>query len=191
MKVDGKALMLRVDGKTIALATDCMFEQNLETFDARTKDDGGASDVPGDITSTLSTDSLLGINEGKVQQTFATLESLFRAKRTIPFEVMLAADAADALLREDWAPGPARSKGFVGLSGEALITSLRLGGKTTGKATMSVQLRAQGELTPVTPLLEASMDGDTLTIDGSVEVFRGVLDLGDFDLNVNENILEL
>lgn len=192
MKVDGKALMLRLGGKTVALATSCALEETLETFDARTKDDEGAVDVPGAITGNLSTDALLGMNKEKIQHTYATLSAAFRAKQPVDVEVFLAANASDSLPENDWTNGPEKSKGFVGYTGRALIKSLRLTGEVAGKAKLSVQLGVQGELQPtITPSLESSVEGNTLNLRGNLEVVRGVLDLSDYEIIVSDNTLEL
>lgn len=192
MKVDGKALMLRVGGKTVALATSCALEETLETFDARTKDDEGAVDVPGAITGNLTTDSLLGMNKGPIQHTHATLSAAFREKQPVDVEVFLAANACDAVPDGDWTNGPVKSKGFVGYTGRALIKVLRLIGEVAGKAKLSVQLAVQGELQPaLTPELESYVEGNTLYLKGNLEVVRGVLDLSDYELVVHDNTLEL
>ena len=192
MNVDGKALMLRLGGKTVALATSCALEESLETFDARTKDDEGAVDVPGAITGNLSTDALLGMNKKNIQHTYATLSAAFRAKQPIDVEVFLAANACDAVPDGDWTNAPVKSKGFVGYTGRALIKSLRLTGEVAGKAKLSVQLGVQGELQPVlTPELESNVVGYTLNLKGNIEVARGVLDLSDYELVEPDNTLEL
>lgn len=191
MKVDGKALMLRVGGKTVALATSCALEETLETFDARTKDDEGAVDVPGAITGNLTTDSLLGMNKAPIQHTHATLSAAFREKQPVDVEVFLAANACDAVPDGDWTNGPVKSKGFVGYTGRALIKSLRLTGEVAGKAKLSVQLAVQGELQPALPELESYVEGNTLYLKGNLEVVRGVLDLSDYELVVHDNTLEL
>lgn len=192
MKVDGKALMLRLGGKTVALATSCALEESLETFDARTKDDEGAVDVPGAITGNLSTDALLGMNKKNIQHTYATLSAAFRAKQPVDVEVFLAANACDAIPDGDWTNGPAKSKGFVGYTGRALIKSLRLNGEVAAKAKISVQLGVQGELQPtIVPPLESSVEGNTLVLRGNIEVVRGVLDLSDYEIVEPDNTLEL
>lgn len=183
--------MLRLGDRTVALATDCSAELSLELFDAKTKDDIGANDVPGDISGTLSTDALLGINEGKKQQTFDSLTNLFFAKQEISFEVFLAANAMDALQGEDWTNGPMKSKGFSRLIGKALITSLRISGKVTGMATYSAQMKIQGEVAEAEQTtLTASVDEGTLLLDGDVEVVNNVLNLNDYNLVVDDDTLK-
>lgn len=192
MKVDGKALMLRLGGKTVALATDCAFEGTIELFDARTKDDDGPIDECGIVSGTLSTESLLGINDGKTQHTFATLFACFQAREKIAFEVILAAGASGGLVAEDWHPGPTTSKGFVSFGGWALITSLRLNGGVSGKAKMSIQLKAQGAMTPL-PAAEFSAEviEGTLYLSGNVEGEKSTLNLSEYSIKEPDTTLEL
>lgn len=138
--------MIRVAGHTIALATNCTFEASLNTLDARTKADNGANDVPDDITWSISSDSLLGLNPGTEQHTYATLMRLFLQKKPVDVEVFLAAGADSAVPAGDWQPDASLSKGFVPYSGNALIKSISLKGGVGDKATISVQLAGQGEL---------------------------------------------
>lgn len=171
MKVNGKGLMLRLGGKTVALATDCSMDLSLELIDAKTKDDGGAKDEAGDVAGTLSTDALLGINEGKNQQTFATLSAAFFARQTVSFEVMVAAGAEGALSGEDWAVGADSAVGFARYGGSALITALKLSGSVQGKAKYSVQLKTQGTISALDGApLTVSVEGNTLVINGNAMV---------------------
>lgn len=182
--------MLRLGGKTVALSTDCSLDLALETFDARTKDDVGGVDEPGEITGTLGSESLLGMNPGKTQQTFDTLMELFLAKRLIDVEVMLAAGALRELGAEDWVPGPIREKGFVGRIGKALIKSLRLTGGVQGKAKMSIQMALQGGLRAVTPeLVRPSVTGQKLVLNGAAEVIGNTLHVDSAAAVVEGNIL--
>lgn len=171
MKVDGKALMLRLDGKTIALSTDCAADFVLELFDAKTKDDVGACDVAGDITGTLSTSALVGVNDGKYQQTFATLMTLFLTRQEVEFEMMLAANYRDELRGSDWAPGADTIQGFARVGGKVKITALQLSGKVAGKASYSAQMKLQGHLVPLDGVgLTVSVEGNVLVISGNVTV---------------------
>lgn len=184
--------MLRLGGKTVALATDCALEESLETFDGRTKDDEGAVDIPGAITGTLSTEALLGMNKGKLQQTYATLRAAFIARQPIDVEVFLAANAVEAIPGKDWSNGPMTSRGFAPVAGKALIKSLRLGGGVAGKATMSIQMGVQGELSPVAqPNLSATVEDGVLSLSGNIELSRGVLDIADYEATVEDNVLNL
>ena len=134
--------MLRLGGRTVALATSCSMELSLELYDAKTKDDIGAKDIGGDIAGNISSDALLGMNEGKDQQSFPTLYSLFREKQEVDFVFFVAAEAMGSLQERDWASDTAiDSSIFPTLAGKALITSLRLSGEVAGYAKYSVTLK--------------------------------------------------
>lgn len=190
MKVDGKALQLRLAGATIALATDCSIEDSLELIDARVKEDVGTYNEPGEITTTISSESLLGVNAGTVQHTYAKLRSMMRARQLVDVEFFLAANAWEALALQDWVRGPERTKGFEAVSGRAYIRSLRLAGGVQGKAAISVQLTVQGELESMAPpVLAASVVGNTLMLGGTAEVRRGVLYVDSVRTSVDGNTL--
>jgi hypothetical protein len=62
--VEGKDLMLFLDGKTIALATSCTLNVSRNMDEASSKDDGSWRTVtPGDAQWDLSTDSLFSADE--------------------------------------------------------------------------------------------------------------------------------
>lgn len=190
MKVKGKSLMIRVAGHTISLATNCSFEASLNTLDARTKADNGANDVPDDVTWSISSDSILGLNPGTQQHTYATLMRLFLQKKPVDVEVFLAAGADSAVPAGDWQPGASASRGFVPLAGSALIKSVSLKGGVGDKATISVQLAGQGELTEIEQTLTSRVEGNTLIIEGPASVERGEL-LIDGNLTITDNTIEL
>lgn len=180
MKVKGKSLMIRLGGHTIALSTNCTFDCTLNTLDGKTKQDNGANDIPDDITWSVSCESLLGMNAGTEQHTYATLMELFLAKQRVEVEVMLAGNTIGAVPLGDWKPGPYTSKGFTPYGGEALIKSLSLSGDTGNSAKISIQLSGQGELRKIDYQLTARVEGNTLILDGPVEVGRdGLLIEGD------------
>lgn len=186
MKVDGKALMFRLNGQTIALSTDCSADFSLELFDARSKDDVGAKDVAGDITGTLSTAALLGINDGRDQQTYLTLMTLFRTRQEVEFETMLAANYRDELRSSDWLPGADVVQGFARVGGKALITALQISGKVAGKVAYSVQLKLQGGLIPLDAAgLSVTVEDNVLVINGNVSV----LNLDYYNLAVSDSTL--
>ena len=172
MKVDGKALQVRIGGHTIALSTGCTIDDAVDLIDAKTKDDVGAVDVPGDTTCTISTKSLLGENLGTTQQTYATLKALLLQKQKFEIEVFLAANAHERLAAPDWVPGPIGGKGFSGHSGYAYLRSLQLNGDIGNKATIAATFAVQGELTPVAPtgLNAPDVASRTLRLTGAAEL---------------------
>ena len=76
--VNGKDLMIFIDGKAIALATSCSLSLSADTMDAGNKDDGcwQANDA-GDLSWEASTDALLSFDEDRT--TDAVYEDLFDA----------------------------------------------------------------------------------------------------------------
>lgn len=161
--------MIRVAGHTIALATNCSFEASLNTLDARTKADNGANDVPDDITWSITCDSLLGLNPGTEQHTYASLMRLFLQKKPVDVEVFLAAGADSAVPAGDWVPGPSKIKGFAPYGGEAILKKISITGSVSDKAKISVQLAGQGELRELEYPLTATVDGNILILKGPVE----------------------
>ena len=168
--------MIRLGGHTIALSTSCALECTLNTLDARTKENYGAPvEVADYISWNISCESLLGLNQGTEQHTYATLMDLFLAKQRVEVEVMLAGDTIGAVPQGDWKPGPSAMKGFTPYGGEALIKSLSLTGEARGSAKIRIQLGGQGELRKIDYPLTAHVDGNTLVLDGPVEVVNGEL----------------
>lgn len=138
--------MIRLGGHTIALSTSCALECTLNTLDARTKENYGAPvEVADYISWNISCESLLGLNQGTEQHTYATLMDLFLAKQRVEVEVML----ADTLASDWTASMSPLSAGIRPYAGEALIKSLSLTGDATGKAKIRIQLSGQGALQPL------------------------------------------
>ena len=190
MKVRGKSLMIRVDGRTIALATDCTFEATLNTLDARTKADVGTNEVADGYTWSIACNSLLGINPGTEQHTYATLMRLFRTGMRVTVEVFLAAGADGSVPVGDWQPGASSSRGFAPHIGEALIKSVSIKGGVNDNASISIQLGGQGELDETEQILTSRVEGSTLIVEGPASVERGEI-LIDGELNITDNTIEL
>lgn len=182
--------MIRLGGHTIALSTNCAFDCTLNTLDAKTKEDDGANEVPDDITWSISCDSLLGLNPGTEQHTYATLMDIFLAKRRVEVEVMLAANATLGVGSGDWQPGPYTAKGFMPYGGEALIKSVSLSGGVSDSAQIKIQLSGQGKLQKIRYELTARVEGTTLVVDGPAEVERGEL-LVEGNVSVTDNTLNI
>lgn len=189
-KVKGRSLMIRVGGHTIALSTSCNIDISLQTVDARTKIDAGAMEVPDFISYTISSESVVGMNNDAIQQTQETLMELMIGKQPVDVEFMLAANAAYGVPAVDWQPGPMARKGFRSYAGKALIKQLSLKGALDGYATMTVQLSGRGALTPLEePEVKSYVEGSTLYINGAAEVSRDGLILD--EANINNNTLEI
>lgn len=190
MKVNGKSLMIRLGGHTIALSTNCTFDCTLNTLDAKTKQDNGANEVPDDISWSISCDSLLGVNPGTEQQTYSTLMDLFISKEPVDVEVMLAGNVKHGLTGSDWAPGLQQSKGFTPYGGKALIKSISLSGDSGSKAQIKIQLSGQGEPKKIAYPITAHVEGTTLVIGGPVEVTEGKITL-EGDASVIDKVLKI
>ena len=191
MKVPGKALMIRIAGSTVALATSCTVDLTLQTINARTKSDKGAYEVGDYIAYSISCEALMGMNASTpLQQTQAKLAEIMLAKAVIDVEVMLAANARYALPGGDWIPGAMKMRGFQSYGGQALIKQLSMSGGVGEKAKLNIQLGGVGELHAIDePALESRVEGSTLYVTGPVEVDGVALTAP--VVNVNDNILEL
>lgn len=190
MKVDGKSVMIRVGGATIALATSCTLDVTLQTLDARTKSDIGACEVGDYIAFSLSSESVVGKNEHvDIQHTQATLMALMVTKQPVYVEVMLAANSSQMVPGIDWQPGIMTRRGFRSYGGHALIKQIALNGAVGDKAKLTVQLSGQGELRPIAePELISYVENGTLYVNGPAEVDGTNIEL---DTVINDNTLEL
>lgn len=182
--------MLRVGGKTIALAKSCNVDLTANTIDARVLSDAAPNKIVDSIAFSLTSDSIIGVNNGVSQQTFATLSEMMHAKEPVDVEFFLSANCWLALPTNDWQTGPQRSKGFAPYAGKALITRLSARGETQGYATMNITLEGVGELQPSdSAVLRARVEGTTLYLDGAVEVLNGAV-VADGDIKVeNGNLI--
>ena len=190
MKVRGKALMIRVNGATVALATNCVLDVTLQTLDARTKSDDGACEVGEFISFTLTSESVVGKNPGTPQHTQSTLMELLRSMQPVDVEVMLAANAALAVPGTDWAPGMMALKGFQSYGGKALVKQVTTSGDVSGDGKLSVQLGGQGALVPIAePELTSYVEGNTLYVNGPAEIVNNSLDVE--GVTINDNTIEI
>lgn len=191
MKVDGKSVMIRVAGATIALATSCTLDVTLQTLDARTKSDTGPYEVGDYIAFSLSSESVVGKNEHvDIQHTQATLMALMVSMQPVYVEVMLSANSSQMVPGIDWQPGIMTRKGFQSYGGYALIKQIALNGAVGDKAKLTVQLSGQGELRPIAePELISYVENGTLYVNGPAEVDGTNIELE--DIVINDNTLEL
>lgn len=182
--------MIRVNGATVALATNCVLDVALQTLDARTKSDDGAYEVGEFISFSITSESVVGKNPGTTQHTHSTLMELLRSMQPVDVEVMLAANVEGAVYGEDWKPGPMTRKGFQSYGGKALVKQVTTSGDVSGDSKLSVQLGGQGALVPIAePELTSYVGNDILVVDGATEVQRGVLYID--DAGIIDNTLEL
>lgn len=151
--VNGKDLMLFVNGKAIALATSCTLSLSADTLDASNKDDGcwQAQDA-GDLSWEASTDALYSADASS-EGTGAVYETLFDAmtsRTLVPVTFGLPGNAAQDCSGLPAAGWEAPTESAVPhYTGKAMITSLEATGEKGSAATMSVTLTGNGALTKV------------------------------------------
>lgn len=148
--VNGKDLMIFIDGKAIALATSCSLSLSADTMDAGNKDDGcwQANDA-GDLSWEASTDALLSFDEDRT--TDAVYEDLFdafvaRKLVTVTFGIPgNAVGDCSGVPEAGWQEPTAPY-----YEGSAMITSLEATGEKGSASTMSVTLTGNGPVSKVT-----------------------------------------
>lgn len=144
--------MLRVGGKTIALATSCSLNTTTQVSDSRTKDDanGPAGDFEW-VDWTASSDNVVGANDNVTNEVvYAQLLEMQLGGTIVELSMDLVLNATGAIPTEGWAKDTATSKAFVPYGGKALIESLNLSAPQEGNATVSVNFKAVGPLAKVT-----------------------------------------
>lgn len=150
----GAEVMLFVDGATIALATSCSLEVTTQTQDVRTKDSAYGPDKEFDFCEwSLSSESLVGENEGASDQFFAKdLLSLQLAGTPVDVVIGRVSRTSASIPAEGWTePSAVPSDVVLGAyRGRALVMSSSVNAPAEGKTTFSVKLDGSGELKPVT-----------------------------------------
>lgn len=150
MKYKGKALMLRVGGKTIALATSCSVTITTQIIDNRTKDDANGPVGEFDFVDwSAISENVLGANEGVTAE--MVYDELLSAQVTgtkLEVSMCLVLDPNGAIPTEGWQKDSTNNKVFKPYGGLALIESIALNAPATGEATVSVNFKAVGPLKP-------------------------------------------
>lgn len=151
MKIKGKALMLRVGGKTIALATSCTFNTTTQTLDARTKDDAVGPSVEIDYVDwTASSDNIVGKNENVTNEmVYSELMQAQISGTILEVSVDLVSGATGAIPTGGWQTESNANSGYVAYGGKAIIESVSMSAPKDGHATVSVNFKAAGPLAPV------------------------------------------
>ena len=152
MKIKGKSLMLRVDNKTIALATSCSLNTTTQVTDNRTKDDANGPAGEFDFVDwNASSENVLGMNDNvTAEMVYDELLTLQLAGTVINLSMSLMLNPNGAIPEGGWQPDTANNKVLKPYSGKALIESLNLNAPVDGVATLSVNFKAVGPLAPVT-----------------------------------------
>jgi hypothetical protein len=153
MKISGKSIMIRVDGKTIALATSCSLNVTTQMADGKTKDDAVGPTGEFDYADwNMSSENLVGANDGVTGQMLSDeLLALQLAGTAVDVTTELMADSKNAVPSSDWEPAnPTTRTGFTPYGGKALIDSFQLNAPTDGKASVSINFKGVSPLAKVT-----------------------------------------
>lgn len=144
--VNGKDLMLFIDGKAIALAKTFSLTLNAETLDTSSKDDGiwEESELVQARNYDISADAVYSAdaNREAVDLTYEALFGKFVAGEAVPFVFGIPSNVTDTFPQTGW---KAPTNG--GYSGKMLITSLALNGNKGEAASLTLNGRGVGALT--------------------------------------------
>lgn len=144
-KIKGKALMLRLNGATIALATSCNFSVTMNLISARTKRDSGDYYVPSHSSWSATSNNIVGASASN-QHTQDALMTLMHRKQPVDLEVMLAANPHLGVPEPDWSADSIGGSGFAPYGGKAYIKEVAVNTGVDGYAALSVHLTGIGEL---------------------------------------------
>ena len=150
MKYKGKALMLRVGGKTIALATSCSVNTTTQIIDNRTKDDANGPAGEFDFVDwSASSENILGANENvTAEMVYDELLAAQLSGTKLEVSMSLVLDPNGAIPTEGWQKDSTNNKVIKPYGGLALVESIALNAPATGEATVSVNFKAVGPLVP-------------------------------------------
>ena len=143
--------MLRVNGKTIALATSCSLNATTQVTDERTKDD--ATGPAGDfdfVDWNMSSENVVGANEGVTAEMVCDeLLDLQFAGTKVEVELLLISNSTNAIPKDGWTAESGDVKTFKARKGMALIESATVNAPAQGNATVSVTFKGVGPLQKV------------------------------------------
>ena len=153
MKLSGKSIMMRVNNKTLALATSCSLNVTTQVTDSKTKDDAVGPTGEFDYADwNMSSENLVGANDGVTGQMLSDeLLALQLAGTKVEISVDLMANSTSSVPSSDWSPeNPTTKTGFTPNGGEALIESFQLNAPVDGKASVSINFKGVSPLAKVT-----------------------------------------
>lgn len=157
-KIKGKSLMIRIEGRTIALATNCQLSMNANIEETKTKDNAvGPAGEFESLSWTMSSNNIVGMNEGldNLQVTHLELSRKMIAGEKLELEFTPVAEPNGSIPVEDWG-SKEDTTGVIGVyTGVALIESLSLDAPAEGDAKLDVSFRGVGPLT-ITPAKDSS-----------------------------------
>lgn len=152
MKYKGKALMLRVGGKTIALATSCSVNTTTQVTDNRTKDDANGPAGEFDFVDwSANSENVLGANDNvTAEMVYDELLTAQLAGTKLEISMSLVLNPNGAIPTEGWKADATNNKVIKPYGGLALVESIALNAPVDGVATVSVNFKAVGPLAPIT-----------------------------------------
>ena len=152
-KIKGKALQLRVNNKTIALATSCSLNTTTQVIDSKTKDDADGPAGEFDwLDWSASSENVVGFNESvTAEMVYATLMDLQINGTVVSLALVLMANAGAGIPGNSggWVPDTTANLAFAAYGGKALIESVNLTAPVDGHATVSVNFKAVGPLAKI------------------------------------------
>lgn len=151
-KIKGKALQLRVNNQTIALATSCSLNTTTQVVDSKTKDDAtGPAGEFDYVDWSASSDNIVGFNDGVTAElVYDSLMALQLDGVVVDLSLELMSAYTGKIPAGGWVPDTAANKAFAAYGGKALIESVNLSAPTDGNATVSVNFKAVGPLVKLT-----------------------------------------
>lgn len=152
MRLDGKALMVRVNNKTIALSNSCTFNTTTQTIDAKTKDDAkGPYNEFDYVDWSMGSENLVGYKEETTAQVlYDDLLGMQIAGTEVEVSVDLVQNSSGAVPASgDWVSDGTENKAFAPYKGKAWIESINLTMPKDGKATVSINFKGNSPLTRV------------------------------------------
>ena len=144
--------MLRVGGKTIALATSCSVNTTTQVTDNRTKDDANGPAGEFDFVDwNASSENVLGANEDvTAEMVYDELLTAQLAGTKLEISMSLVLNPNGAIPTGGWQEDSANNKVIKPYGGLALVESINLNAPVDGVATLSVNFKAVGPLAPIT-----------------------------------------
>lgn len=144
--------MLRVGGKTIALATSCSVTTTTQVTDNRTKDDANGPAGEFDFVDwNASSENVLGANENvTAEMVYDELLTAQLAGTKLEISMSLVLNPNGAIPTEGWQKDSTNNKVIKPYGGLALVESINLNAPVDGVATVSVNFKAVGPLAPIT-----------------------------------------
>lgn len=137
----GKDLMVFLDGKAQALATNCQLTITRETIDAKTKDDGQWNDAdPGDMGWEISTDALVSADVDA--ESFDKLFDAMISGTPVQIVFGVPTNKSDSGVPDDGWKAPTAGC----YTGSLTITQLQLTGQKGDNAQYSMSGTGKGEL---------------------------------------------